>query len=388
VNWSEAAGMVSKPEFFETLRHSDLVERVERVETVPHFPAVPGYCYLHQDVSPGDGSKLAGLLDMFFPATPEDRELIKAFFLTLFWGGPPGARPMFAILPDGESHGQGTGKTTLVKAAAELVGGSIDFSKPPDSADEVQKRLLSDGAKDIRLVLMDNVKVALFHWDELEILITAKTISGRKLYEGEGRRPNSLVYVLTSNDTRVGRDMAERVRVIRLMKPTYTAEWESNLFSYLENFRWGIIQDIAAEFAKSAQNVAEPTRWAAWDKEVLGRVGNPDACQDLIKKRLDDLNDSETEVEYVRDHIMEQLKLHEYRPGRDVFFVVPSIMVPWIQTVTGKKLSHNAAMRYLYTLKIPGTANYKLKHERGCLWWVGRESPDGVDPRVLRLRKE
>jgi hypothetical protein len=286
-------------------------------------------------------------------------------------------------MPEEGEHGQGTGKTKLVQAAAQLAGGSLNFTKPPDSADEVQKRLFSDNAQELRVVFLDNVKVSLFHWDELEILITERIISGRKLYAGEGRRPNNLVYVLTTNDTKVSRDMAERVRVIRLKRPEYAAEWERTLFQFLKEHRWDIIADIAAEFGKPAHAVESKTRWAEWDEQVLGRVTNPDACQKVILERQGDINDSQEEAEYMRDALAEQLKLRDIDPLRHEVLIEPTLASSWVRMASpSKKLGGHSAMRYLYNLKIPEVTKYRDDKLRAC-HWKGTQCPDGGRVKVL-----
>lgn len=136
---------------------------------------------------PEPSGRLGLLLDFFCPATPVDRELLKAFFLTLFWGGPPGSRPAFLITgpEDDPFQGRGIGKTKVSEVAAELAGGYVDVS-PNDQIADVKTRLLSDEARAKRIIRLDNVKSLKFSHADLEGLITSSGISGKMLYRGEG----------------------------------------------------------------------------------------------------------------------------------------------------------------------------------------------------------
>jgi hypothetical protein len=158
---------------------------------------------VHPSLEGGDGTALAGLLERFKPATEEDRVLLKALFLSPFWGGPYGQRPAWLIASDEDGTGaadggRGTGKTTLARMVGRLAGGAIAFDRGEQVRD-IQTRLLSPGAAGKRIALLDNVKSHSFSWAELEALITADTISGRKLFVGDGARPNGLTWLLTIN---------------------------------------------------------------------------------------------------------------------------------------------------------------------------------------------
>jgi hypothetical protein len=245
-SWRQGPGLVTRLEFFHQLRQG--AEQFWAVEFLPHEPRIPGVYYLAKSPRDGDGSCLDELVDFFFPATAVDRDLIRAFVLTLFWGGRPGKRPMFVVVgPENDGHraGRGTGKSSLVQILSDLVSGYLDISAK-ESIDEIKKRLLSAEAQGLRLCLMDNVKSLRFSCAEIEALITSPVISGRRLYGGETQRPNTFVFAVTINAAAFSKDLAERSIVIRLGRPTHDPRWESNVRRFIQENRAEIVADVLA----------------------------------------------------------------------------------------------------------------------------------------------
>ncbi len=245
IDWAKARDCVTQERFFNNLRMFS--EKYDAVETTPHFPPLSAY-YMHPELPESDGTRLEQFISFFSPATETDRDLIRSFVLTLFWGGPPGSRPAFLITgPENDSapekKGRGIGKSALVRFAAELVGGMITCSAHSDMED-IKKRLLSPQALQRRLVLLDNVKSLRFSWAELEGLITSPVISGHRMYHGEGRRANHLIWAITSNGATLSKDMAERCVIIQLKRPKYDPEWQPKVEKFIRQHRWEITSDI------------------------------------------------------------------------------------------------------------------------------------------------
>ena len=209
-------------------------------------------------------------------------------FLTAFWGGPPGERPAFLLEsdPDDPQGGRGVGKSKLAQFLARLAGGHIDV-RPGEDADKLMTRLLSSAALDRRIALLDNVKTLRLSWADLEAPITTDVISGRALYVGEGRRPNTLVWIITVNNASLSRDMAKRCVPIRLKRPTHMLSWESSTRELIDGRRWEIIGDLLAELRREAPPLSNFKRWSTWEQAVLSRVENPAQCQALIAERQD-----------------------------------------------------------------------------------------------------
>jgi hypothetical protein len=122
VNWKVGADKVSQDRFYAYLQMH--AEAFQHVEVVPHWPPLPGFCYLCPELPQTDGSHLESLLDRFAPATSLDRQLMTAMVLTMLWGGRPRARPAWATIgpkKDDQNNGRGVGKSILVEMLSVLV---------------------------------------------------------------------------------------------------------------------------------------------------------------------------------------------------------------------------------------------------------------------------
>ena len=245
VEWHSGGDRCPPERLLEYVRTT--AEANEALEVYPHFPARPEVCYFHQCVLSGDGQKLDEFIDFFSPATPEDRQLMKAFVVTLFWGGNPGCRPLWIFTADADDvhQGRGTGKSTFVQLAAELCGGFLSVSPQVKFADTI-KRLLSPEGLRYRVARIDNLKSLRFSWAELEECLTTQVISGHEMYRGEGRRPNTLIWALTVNSPGVSKDIAQRAVVVRMGRPQHRPGWEYEVRRFVEGNRWSIIADVKA----------------------------------------------------------------------------------------------------------------------------------------------
>lgn len=243
VDWARLSDAISQEQFFQSLVMT--VERYDAVETVPHWPPLPGIYYLHPPLPDSDGSYLETFADFFSPLTSVDGHLNKALIRTLFWGGEPGSRPAFLITgPDHDpGQGRGVGKSKFSELLSELVGGFMDFS-PSDDIVAIKKRLLSPDARPYRVARLDNIKTLRFSWADLEGLITSPVISGHRMYKGEGRRPNTLVWILTLNGASLSKDMAQRCINVKLQRPQHAPGWERQVREFIREHRWQIIADV------------------------------------------------------------------------------------------------------------------------------------------------
>jgi len=115
------------------------------------------------------------------------------------------------------------------------------------------KRILSPEASFLRVAVLDNVKMIRFSWAELEHLITTDIISGHRMYRGEGRRLNTLLWFITMNGGRLSKDLAKRSVVIRVGRPQYDGHWDREIHEYIEANRWRIIADAFALLGSNNQ---------------------------------------------------------------------------------------------------------------------------------------
>jgi hypothetical protein len=148
----------------------------------------------------------------------------------------------------------------------------------------------------------------------LEAQITSDVISGHQLYEGEGQRPNWLIWCLTVNGASLSRDMAQRVVVIKLKRPDYSATWEDETRALIDGRRWHIIGDCLALLQQPGKPLARYSRWGAWEAGVLSHVPDPSECQKVIAERQGEMDDDAGEAATVREAFRAELRLRGHDP--------------------------------------------------------------------------
>jgi hypothetical protein len=371
--WAKGEGMLSQEQLFQAARQQ--VRGYVAVETVPHVPPVADFYYRHPQLGGGDGTALRRLLDEFRPATLIDYDLVHAGFLTPAWGGPAGARPAMLIEgeEDDQEKGRGIGKTALARAISHLYQGALTVGAKED-IDRLYTRLLSPGALDKRIAIIDNIKSTRFSWADLEALITCDTISGRQLYVGEGRRPNLLTWILTLNAAALSRDFAQRVVPIRLARPAHDPNWEERVWGFISANRWEILGDIAATLARPAPPLAGFSRWSKWEAAVLAHVAEPGDCQKVIAERQAVLDDDQAEAALIRDAFVSELTRRGYDPARVAVFIPAAVAGQIINTALNEHLPVPRASAYLNTLAIAELRKSNA-HGGGRGWaWRGQQA--------------
>lgn len=364
LEWARGRNMVTQAEFFEYTRAH--AQAWEAVEQFPHEPPLPGHCYVHAEPTGGDGAAICALLDRFRPASECDRQLILAFFLSLLWGGLPGQRPAW-VFTTARGDGRGFGKSKIAELGGRLVGGCIQVQQSEDIGD-IQRRLLSPGGLSKRVTLLDNVKTLRFSWAELESLITASTISGRQMYTGEGRRPNILSWAITFNGAQFSRDLAQRCVIVHLDRPDYSGDWEGETVALVERHRWAIIGDLLALLQGPAADLKPSGRWAAWECQVLARVGQPLVCQEIIRARQEDTNDEQTEADMVKLAFQQALAVAGYDPDTAVVWFAAQHAADIVNEAMGERKAAPRAITHLYTLCIPEISRMRGKSNNRVLW--------------------
>src|SRR5262249_54282016 len=159
---------------------------------------------------------------------------------------------------------------------------------PDEDMDKLMPRLLSPEGLERRVAQLDNVKTLRFSWSELEGLITDSIISGRQLYVGEGRRPNTLTWCITLNGANLSKDLAQRCIIVNVARPEYSATWEEETIALIEEKRWEIIGDILAALRSEPASLRRYSRRGAWEQGVLAHVADPSECQKVIEERQGD----------------------------------------------------------------------------------------------------
>ena len=331
-NFIRSSGFQTDKQFF--IRLGQVTERFLAVEELPHEPPLPGHYYLRGTEASGDGSKLEELLSMFCPKTQYDRSLIMAAFMTPFWGGRGGTRPLICITAEA---GVATGKSKLAEAICLLSGGFIEVG-PGDDIERIKSRLLSDSARLKRCFFMDNVKSHRFSWADVEALVTISVISGHKLFHGNGDRPNTLTYIMTMNGIAFSRDIASRTVVIELERPAaMNPRWEKTMFEFIETHHRAIVCDILAALRSQPADIGASSRWGGWESGVLAKVPFSRECQDLIADRRRGADADNDEAVGVESYFIKRISECGYDMDLDAVFIPSIVASQWYGEATNEK---------------------------------------------------
>lgn len=385
IDWAaRGADLLTKGEFYDHLAANAFA--YEGIQLLPHEPARPEFYYADATLAGGDGSALERYLSFFSPASDVDRDLFLALLMTCAWGGSLGQRPAFVFVAnqDDARRGRGVGKSTAAQEVARLFGGFIKV-RPSDDFTEVQKRLLSPGAAARRMCLVDNVKSLRLSWDDLEDIITSEWISGRQMYEGEGRRPNVLIWLMTYNGVQLSSDLADRAVIIELSRPRYRGDWKGDLDRFVAANLGAILGDLIARLRlPPGPPPAEPSRWSEWEQSVLSKVGNPAACYQAMRVRQGEANDDSETMELVREAFATALRRNGYDPDRAVLFFTSAQAVTIMGRVEVRYRGVTVGVPYLRQLGVPELRKKDLSNKRGFLW-VGQDATYESGNRIQRF---
>jgi hypothetical protein len=403
VDWAKLTDGVTQSQFFKYLNHE--IPAYSAIETQPHWPPLPGVKYVHRPYGPiqedeDHPNPLDRLVDMFHPNEPADRELIKALFMTPFWGGPPGKKPTFLLTGperDGKSFddqkGRGIGKSILGQMVGELAGQYMDLPARMKS-EAIAKRLLSPGARGVRVAIVDNVKTRRFSCEVLESLITGRMISGHRMFKGEGTLPNHLMCIVTMNGATTSKDIAQRSIPIQLARPPAEkmAGFERRVSSFIANNKVGILGSIRHLLeAPSAVHPADcSTRWSEWEQAVLCKLNAVKVLQDTIRIRQGEVDDDDIEREAATDFLRERLcdAAHTLDVD-DLIIVVPlGLSASWISEFRNKPIGRDGSTQDWNLLGIPGWESARhyvrddvvLKQVRVMRWKGPKVPPEHKKP--------
>ena len=349
----------------------------EAVETMPHEPPMAGHFYACSIPPAGDGAVLDELVNRFCPDEPVDREFIRAAIVSPLWGGPGGARPMFAVT---SSDGRGVGKSALSSIVGHVYGGVIDVS-PQEDIEKIKQRILTPSALPIRVVTFDNIKSLKWSSGPIEALITAPRISGRQMYTGEASRPNVLTYIATLNGPALSKDLAQRSVIIRLRRPKYAGLWEDNVREYIDQNRQELIGDIIGFLRSKQTPLKKYSRWGRWERDVLERLADPEAAQKTILVRQGEVDVEREESELIEDHFRQQLD--ELLLSWNAVFIPSVVAAEWYGQATGVRHTTAGASRTLKQLIDEGQMRHltvcpNRNHGRGFIWFEPEWRPDDL----------
>jgi hypothetical protein len=220
------------------------------------------------------------------------------------------------------------------------------------------------------------VKTLKFSWGDLEALITADVISGRCLYVGEGRRPNTLVWLITLNQASMSRDMAQRCIPVRLKRPRHDPSWEADTWALINNHRWEIIGDILAELRRPVAKLDRYSRWSSWEQAVLAHVAEPSECQRVVEETQASIDGDQAEADLMREAFVAEIQRRGYCHETQVLWFPAELAAEIVNRVTGEHKAANRAGAYLGTLYIAQMRKRNSSTRRGWTWY-GKDSKTG-----------
>lgn len=374
VRWDNKSSGPSKGEFMEFMKQK--LDKYRAYSNYPHYPTIGDIYYNHPDLPQSDGSKLEQFLDFFRPASNADRELIKAFLLTLVWGGPTGKRPgfIFATNDSSADQGVGHGKTSTVVKCCKLIGGFLE-NHSDEKASDFRKRVINNHGS-MRLVLLDNLKSLKLSSSTLEAMITGTEISGHRLFNGNASKPNYFTFAITSNGVFLSKDLAQRYMTVKVARPQYNCNWDAQIDSFIEEHRWAIIADIVSLLAKEGDQLPDEgsTRWAAWEKDVLSKCQMPIALRTLIVARSIENNDDLRSSAEFFDQLKEFFDSNQYGVSLhgEVYCFSHDILAKQLSEFYGKTIAKNCVGKQIKIMHAPWLRKMKDNHGR-CTWQFHRQ---------------
>ncbi|HRE08735.1 MAG TPA: hypothetical protein PKX00_24160 [Opitutaceae bacterium] len=303
---------------------------------------------------------------------------MKALLVTLFWGGPGGQRPLFVLThpprtspAEHRDTGRGIGKTTVCELMAKICGGYVDISGSARSED-IEKRLLSPAAFGKRMVRFDNIKSSRFACEDFERMITSSTLSGRRLYVGEGQRPNLLTYVLTMNGVALGDDLASRSVVIHLARPVHCAGWREGVERFIERHRWELIAEIGSILETPPTPLSTHSRFGAWEAAVLSKLANPDELVTLLRERSQQIDVDRDTAEMIEHEF--RARCGSWISATEPITIGSTEASEIIFAVTGEKIPANRLKAYFERIGFSGV-RYRRTNRR-AEWTIPRQFPE------------
>jgi hypothetical protein len=142
-------------------------------------------------------------------------------------------------------------------------------------------------------------------------MITSQEIAGHKLFSGNSPVTNYHTFAITINGPCLAKDLAQRVVVIKLGKPTFSPTWQQEVSEYISDKKWEIIGDIEAILSTATHPLPSngTTRFGLWEHGVLSKISDAIGVRNLIRQRQRDLDDDDATQKEFGQFLFEKLEL-------------------------------------------------------------------------------
>src|SRR4051794_39472194 len=107
--------------------------------------------------------------------------------------------------------------------------------------------------------------------------------------------------------------MAQRVCMIQMGRPTYNPLWESRVREFIVANRPWLLAEIRVALEDEPGHV-EPSRWSAWERNVLSKTDDLRGCQRVIAERQGAIDDDTDEKDTVALYFAEKLEDYGHEP--------------------------------------------------------------------------
>ena len=387
----DALTPVGRSEFYAHCKNS-IEPAYWGIELMPHEPIIDDYLYIHGDLPESDGTALAEISEKLNFATEDDHDLMLAALMTPAWGGPPGARPAFVFMNAMASQiGVGAGKSSTASLMASLWGGYVSI-RGEDQWSDVTKRLLSDDGLSKRCVLIDNIKGSLSS-AQLESGITATDIDGHRMYHGQARRRNTLVWFLTANSPDLSRDLADRCVLIHVGPPKHASDFAEWADHFVRNRRAALISDVIAKMKGQGEcsiDSGNRDRWSLWQRAILSRFKNGNKLCQIIRDRRPEVDADLCQANEIADVIKSMLESAEHDWDKSRVLINKADLYHEIKDQGIGFRSSNSLTRRIHALKGMGDLKYITENRSrssGRQWlWQGPETTEEEPAFTLKVR--
>jgi hypothetical protein len=245
-----------------------------------------------------------------------------------------------------------------------------------------------------RVAVVDNLKSMRFSSASLEALVTCDSISGKRMFVGEGSRPNSLTWIMTLNGVSFATDFAQRSVIIKLKRPAYSGSWQDAVEEFIDQHRDEIIADcIGFLQAPPGYELTRYTRWANWERDVLSRLPDPAEAQRVIAERQGEADAEGEETVAFEDYVRDKLIEATYSPDSERIFIPSKIAAALLSEVMAERYGIGKASRIIRQRIREGglpniTENDCKTYGRGFIWVGPKCTPETPISRDLEVRSE